>query len=88
MDKEELKTVLKKVFDGTGVYFKDVEWFTDKNFTIVFGDDIEFKTMLIISELFDTKNINFGSETRSGGYCDTCGGKHITTLTIKNYKLS
>jgi hypothetical protein len=45
--------------------------------------------MLIISELFDTKNINFGSETRHGGYCETCAYTYtVKTLTVSDYSLN
>jgi hypothetical protein len=34
--------------------------------------DVDFAKLARLSRLFKTKDINFGSETRSGGYCETC----------------
>lgn len=34
--------------------------------------DVTFDDLQKLADEFGTKKINFGSETRQGGYCDTC----------------
>lgn len=46
-----------------------------------------FDDMAKLSEMFGTNNINIGSESRTYGYCETCGGEEqLTVLTV--YKIT
>lgn len=48
------------------------------------GDEVTFDNLSKMSELFQTKNINFGSETRHGGYCETCAYTYSVTMIYIN----
>ena len=79
---------VKYILEQNKLGFSLVERTDEK--IIIKGGYIEltFELLEKVSKLFNSKYILIKNEHDQEGYCDTCGGKHITTLTIKNYKLS
>lgn len=46
-----------------------------------------FAQLQVLSEYFQTKDINMGSESREGGYCDTCAYSYsVAVITVLNAK--
>lgn len=58
------KTSFKVVF--TGMYSSDFETYDEKR-------PFDFETLEILSEIFQTKNINIGSVEGYNSGCETCG---------------
>lgn len=51
--------------------------------------DVTFEDLTQLSEIFGTRDINLGSETREGGYCETCRFNYdVTIITIMNPSLA
>jgi len=47
--------------------------------------DIDFDVLAKLSELFKTKLVNLGSETRDAGFCETCSYSYsVITVRIDN----
>lgn len=53
----------------------------DRSFDIEFEDrNTSFADMEEISKVFGTRNINFKSESREGGYCETCSYSYTVNI--------
>ena len=54
-------------------------------FVLVIRDhDLSFDTLQQISDVFGTKNINVGSDTRDDGYCETCSSPYSVSMVYVN----
>jgi hypothetical protein len=61
--------------------FASLEAMNEKGFVICFEEhETSFDDLVKISEAFGTKVINFKSETREGGYCETCSYSYSVNL--------
>jgi hypothetical protein len=50
--------------------------------------DVSSQMLQALSEAFKTKNINFGTEERDDGYCETCSAPYTATvIRIEDWKL-
>lgn len=70
MSTNDKKSRVEEIFDGVRSYTESATRKTVE-FTVS-GSEVSFDKLAQLSELFQTKNINLGSETRQGGYCETC----------------
>lgn len=85
MDENKLKAFLGSVFGTYSVrtieLAKDLDG-KQTGFNVTFDKDtpVNFDTLSTVSEALGTRDINFGSEERSGGYCDTCAYSYTVTV--------
>lgn len=74
--RKSIKEKVKETFTdgiGTGSFGIDVLDHREGGFTVEFRDhEVTFDDLMKLSETFGTKKINFGTETRNDGFCDTC----------------
>lgn len=70
MNTNDKMAKVEEIFYGVRSYTESASQRTVE-FTVS-GSEVSFDRLTKLSELFQTKNINFGSETRQGGYCETC----------------
>lgn len=77
-----LTSKLKDLFDTDDVSVRSDKTSVEVEFTY---RDTSFEDLLKLSEYFGTKNINFGSEVRRGGYCETCHYSYtVNIVTIRD----
>ena len=78
---EKIKKTLKNHVMDRELCPPDIENLLTNSFHIVFKyTDVTFALLQKISKAFGTTNINFGSETRDDGYCDTCSSPYSATI--------
>ncbi len=59
--------------------------FKDGVITIATQEEITFKMLDQLSNLFKTESINLSSDTRDEGYCETCSYTYsVNVITIKD----
>lgn len=79
---ETLTKKLQKLFDTNDVFVKSDNTTVQVEFQY---RDTSFDDLSKLSEFFGTKNINMGTERRSGGYCETCHYSYtVNIVTIRD----
>jgi hypothetical protein len=95
MNKKDLEEAITKIVEPNFEYNECTVRCTkhDKDLTILISQmyefvDVTFDNLSKISELLQTRDINFGDKDCWPG-CETCdyGSSYIITLTAKNVKL-
>lgn len=61
----------------------------DHSVKIEYDGSLNYGMLDKLSELFETKNINFGTETRHAGGCESCDFTYnVVVLDIKNARFN
>ena len=52
------------------------------------SDAVTFDKLAALSDLFQTRKINLGTETREGGYCETCAYSYsVVVIRVEDIKV-